>query len=260
MNGRRVVLVDDHALVVETLAAALADAGVTCTAVAPRPAGQLLAALISEEPSLVLLDLDLGPFGDSIPLIAPLTESDIRVVVLTAQTDRTRLGEAVEQGAIRIVPKTAQFAKLVATIRETTLADGVRRDPEAQALLLDLAAYRARAAAMRAPFDALTDREKQTLVELAQGRTVQQIASRWVVAETTVRSHVRAILTKLDARSQLQAVVHAVHAGWIDPEAEFDAAVNPVVNPAVGPAANAATPEARIRPCGPRHTAHGLPT
>lgn len=211
------VLVDDHALVVHTLTAALRAAGVECTAVAPRPMGPLLAALVEAEPSVVLLDLDLGPFGDSTALIAPLTRANIRVVLLTAETDRIRLAEAIEQGAVRIVPKTTQFADLVGTIRRVTLSDGIRRDPHAAELLAALAAHRAQELAARQPFDRLTVREKETLTALASGWTVHDIAARWVVADTTVRSHVRAILSKLGVQSQLQAVVRAVHHGWISP-------------------------------------------
>lgn len=218
MTRGPIVLVDDHALVVHTLTAALGGAGVTCTALAPRPTGQLLAALIDAEPVAVLLDLDLGPFGDSTPLITPLTAAGIRVVLLTAETDRIRLARGIELGAVRIVPKTTQFAELVATIRRVTLGGEIRRDPQASELLAELSAHRHHADAIRAPFDRLTDREKETLAALAQGLTVGQIAARWVVAETTVRSHVRSILAKLGVQSQLQAVVRAVHRGWVFPD------------------------------------------
>ncbi|MEO7126755.1 MAG: response regulator transcription factor [Nakamurella sp.] len=218
MTAPSIALVDDHALVVQSLSAAFAQAGIECKAISPRAGEELIAEVVEAQPTLALLDLDLGPFGSSTPLIAPLTAADIRVVVLTGETDHIRLAEALEAGAIRIVPKSAAFSDLVDTIREVTVDPAIRRGPQAAALLTELAAHRKQESAARAPFDDLTARERETLTELAQGRTVHDIAMQWVVAETTVRSHVRSILTKLGVQSQLQAVVKAVHHGWIDPE------------------------------------------
>ena len=67
---------------------------------------------------------------------------------------------------------------------------------------------------MRAPFDRLSGREKQVLAALCVGRSVTQIADDWVVSVPTVRTQVRAILTKLDAASQLEAVAQAHRSGW----------------------------------------------
>lgn len=217
-----VALVDDHELVAQVLQSALFNVGVACSTVAPQPVEPLLESLLQAAPDLVLLDLDLGDVGSSLPLIAPLADADIKVLILTGSADRIRQAEALEQGAIGVVTKSADFAALVAAVRDAAVHSGVRTDPRARALLGELAAHRARLAADRAPYDRLTDREKETLTALARGHAVQQIAAAWTVSETTVRSHVRAILHKLDARSQLQAVVRAVHAGWIDPD---DAAI-----------------------------------
>lgn len=210
-----IALVDDHALIVETLTRALLRVGIRCTPVTPKPREELLAALLKIQPTVALLDLDLGVHGDSTSLITTLTEAGIRVVVLTGQTDRRRLGTAFRRGAVRIVPKSSGFDNLVETIRTVTVTNAIRPDPSAAELLKELAVEQARAASERNAFDQLTDREKEVLTALAHGLTVRDIANRWYVAETTVRSHVRAVLQKLDSRSQLQAVVRAVQHGWI---------------------------------------------
>jgi DNA-binding NarL/FixJ family response regulator len=217
MPDPSVAVVDDHELLVHTLTLALSGSGVRCVGVTPAPSSELLSTLADVGPSLVLLDLDLGEFGDSTSLIAPLTAAGIPVLVLTAQTDRIRQALAIEQGAIGIQPKAAGFAETVEAVRRAST--GASPDPAGSAGLLDeLASYRERLAASRRPFDGLTERERQTLAELAAGRTVQQIASRWVVSQATVRTHVQGVLTKLGATSQLQAVVMAVRAGWLTPE------------------------------------------
>ncbi len=218
MTERLVALVDDHALLAQTVSHALAEVGITCTPVPLQPADELVAALKACKPDLVLLDLDLGGFGDATALIAPLASAGIRVLIVTGQTDRLWLARALEQGAIGIQSKAAGFDELVGAVQEAAMTTAIRRDPVAATLLAELHAHRARSAAERRPFEALTDRERQALVELARGSTVAQIAKRWVVSSATVRSHVQSILRKLGAGSQLQAVVLAVHAGFIDVE------------------------------------------
>jgi DNA-binding NarL/FixJ family response regulator len=210
-----IALVDDHPLVSYSIVTALGAAGITCVPVEPGPAAEVQAAIADIAPDLVLLDLDLGPFGDSLPLIEPLTAAGIRVVMLTAETDRLRLAQTLERGALRIVPKTSAFPELIASIRSVAADPPTGLDAHGERLLAELADQRRRAADARAPFDTLTTREQEVLAALADGDTVRDIAHNWVVSETTVRSHVRAILLKLDVQSQLQAVVKAVQQGWV---------------------------------------------
>lgn len=222
MSALTVALVDDHALVVHALSAALTERGVACVAIAPAPADTLLAAIIEADPTIALLDLDLGVYGTAIPLIGSLTAAGIRVLVLTGQTYRLQLASALAAGALRIIPKGAEFVELVETIQRAAMIGGMKRDPQAAELLAELAAHQKRESEQQAGWDSLTLREQETLAELAQSRTVRDIAKRWTVAETTVRSHVRSILQKLGVQSQLQAVVTAVHHGWVDPEPHHD--------------------------------------
>ena len=71
------------------------------------------------------------------------------------------------------------------------------------------------AAAQRPGLERLTGRERQVLEALGEGRTVTDIAASWVVSESTVRSQVRGILTKLGVTSQLEAVALALRVGWL---------------------------------------------
>jgi DNA-binding NarL/FixJ family response regulator len=72
---------------------------------------------------------------------------------------------------------------------------------------------------MRQRLERLTPREAQVLRELMAGHQVGEIARTWFVSETTVRTQVKAILTKLEVRSQLAAVGLAHRAGWQPPDA-----------------------------------------
>jgi two-component system, NarL family, nitrate/nitrite response regulator NarL len=69
-----------------------------------------------------------------------------------------------------------------------------------------------------APFEELSRREAEILGDLMAGQTVAAIAERSYVSVGTVRTHVRAILRKLDAHSQVQAIGMARDAGWRPPQ------------------------------------------
>lgn len=213
-----VALVDDHALVVHALSAALTERGIRCIPIVPGPISVLLTEITAIEPAVALLDLDLGPHGSSIPLIAPLVAAGVRVLILTGHNEPLQLARALEAGALRIIMKGAGFTELVETVSQVTAAREPESDPAAAELLAMLAAHERRESEQQSGWESLTLRERETLAALAQSRTVREIAKSWTVAETTVRSHVRSILQKLGVQSQLQAVVTAVHHGWVDPE------------------------------------------
>jgi DNA-binding NarL/FixJ family response regulator len=213
-----VVVVDDHLLIAETLQAALAAQGVSATAVAPEQLGTLLATLLDRRPRLVLLDLDLGSFGSSLGLIRPLVSDGVVVLLMTGVSDRLRIAEALEHGAIGYQRKGDGFSALLDRACAALAAGPAvpALDPaERSALLGELAAARAAHRRVMRPFDQLTERESETLQALCLGNSVHDIATDWVVAEATVRTHVRGILTKLHAPSQLAAVVAATTSGWL---------------------------------------------
>jgi DNA-binding NarL/FixJ family response regulator len=221
----RVAIVEDHLLLAEMLRAALEQSGIDATLVDLSEPDAVLHRLLVLRPTLVLLDLDLGAFGDSTRLIGPLCRSGIRVLVVTGTTDRLRIASALFAGAIGYQSKADGFDSLVDRALSALTADGAL-DPEHRAELLteldDVYAERDKALA---PFRRLTQRERETLALLAQGRSVAEIARSWVVSEATVRTHVRSLLCKLDVASQLGAVAAAARCGWFAVDAlEFEPA------------------------------------
>jgi len=219
------VVVDDHVLLAEALVSNLAANG--CSALAREPAAATPAALAELAPRLVLLDLDLGAGRSSCPLIAGLRRAGLPVLVLTGVTDRLRIAEAIEAGAIGYQPKAADLATLLEAVRAAlqavTAAGSERRldplDPAGSAqLLAELARSRHEAERNRRPFESLTSREAEALWQLCAGHTVPDIARAWVVSEATVRSHVRGVLVKLNVGSQVAAVALAATHGWTYPQ------------------------------------------
>jgi DNA-binding NarL/FixJ family response regulator len=211
----KVILVEDHALLAESVGLALAAEGWQVVIADLQSEAALLASACGQEPALVLLDLELGdPICDSTRIIPALVESGATVLVVTGVQDRVRLAATIEAGAVGFVAKTAPFDVLLATARRAASGEPVLEKNEFMQLLADLRRHRAQRRDAHAPFDALTPRERAVLAQLSDGKSVDAIADEWVVSPATVRTQVRGVLTKLDVSSQLAAVAKARAAGW----------------------------------------------
>jgi DNA-binding NarL/FixJ family response regulator len=212
---QRVALVEDHVLLAQSVGFALRAEGLYVVTGDLSGEGELIASLAPGPDMVVLLDLDLGePLVDGVGLIAPLRAHGARVLVVTGTTDRLRIAAALEAGAVGYVGKDRPFDELLAAALRAVNGDEVIDQCERHELLAALRAHRNDTERRLAPFQQLTPKETLVLDELAQGKSVESIATDWVVSEATVRSQVRGVLTKLDVRSQLAAVAKARSAGW----------------------------------------------
>ena len=210
-----VAVVEDSVILAETLCAALEAEGIPATAVPVTESGDLLPRITALPARLVLLDLDLGPGGDGVRLVEPLVAAGRTVLVLTGSADPMRIAAALERGAVGHQVKGAGFEQVLRTTLRALEASGPLDPVVRTSLLCELARTRRRREEELAPFRQLTERETEVLVALGHGRSAQQIAASWVVAEATVRTHIRGVLTKLGVRSQLEAVALAWLVGVI---------------------------------------------
>jgi DNA-binding NarL/FixJ family response regulator len=209
-----ITIIEDHALLAESLVLSLRQHGVHAHAVPIRPAPQLLGAALASRPDLVLLDLDLAECGDGASLVAPLRAAGVNTLIVTGITDRLRIAAALERGALGYQPKAAGLDSLLDATLRALEGSADPDEAERHALLAELAQHRARLARDERLRKQLTARERATLRALGEGRQVREIAAEWVVSEATVRTYVRGVLTKLGARSQLAAVALARRRGW----------------------------------------------
>ena len=213
-----VVVVDDHALFAEALIMALGQVGLAARHLSPRPqAGPrrpVREQILSAQPDLVLLDLDLGASGSAMPMIPTLAERGIPVIVVTGSEDQARWGEALHRGARAVVSKSSSFGHIVNVVRRFGSGVPVMAREE-RARLVEVYQVRQKAdAELRARFAQLTNREEQVLAQLMAGRQVSEIARRRYVSEATVRTQVKAVLAKLQVPSQLTAVSLAHRTRW----------------------------------------------
>jgi len=213
--GQRVALVEDHVLLAQSVGFALRAEGLDVVTGDLTGERELIESLAPSTDMLVLLDLDLGePLVDGITLIPAFRAHGARVLVVTGTTDRLRIAAAVEAGALGYIGKDRPFDELLAAALRAVNGEAVIDECERHELLAALRAHRKDAERRLAPFQQLTPKETLVLDELSRGKSVESIASEWVVSEATVRTQVRGVLTKLDVRSQLAAVAKARSAGW----------------------------------------------
>jgi DNA-binding NarL/FixJ family response regulator len=209
MNVIRTLLVDDHALFVESLAARLArepDLEVLPVAGSPQ---QALRLIHSRSPAVLVLDLLLGSAnGLTVLDEVRATHPDCRVVVLTGVSSADQVVEAVRRGARAWLPKTVDGAHLVRVIR------GVFRGeswipPELLGYVLQQLIAGQPAVRRRDPLTALTARERDVLQCAVDGLSKPDIARRLFLSPNTVRTHTQNMLAKLTAHSMLEAVTLA---------------------------------------------------
>jgi DNA-binding NarL/FixJ family response regulator len=198
----RVLIVDDHPAVRSGLRTFLELAGgldVVGEAADGPAAVDLIAAT---GPDVVLLDMML-PGLDGVEVLHELRRREIpaRVLVVTSYPDR--LVAAVRAGARGYLSKDVDPAALVAAVRSVH-AGHLLLEPDALAALSGT------------PASALTAREREVLLLLAEGRSNREIARALLVAEKTVKTHVSSILLKLGLADRTQAAVYAVRSGLAD--------------------------------------------
>jgi DNA-binding NarL/FixJ family response regulator len=209
--SRTVLIVDDHELVGTSLLLGLKAEGIEAHLSGAGSADAVLRAAVALPPGLVLLDLDLGRDADGRPLdgvrlVTPLIERGWRVLILSGSGDHARIGAALAAGAVSWLPKNAPFPALLTAVRAAAEGRDVM-PPEHRARLVDT--YRRRSAErgeLVGKLGKLSQREREVLAALAQGKRAQAVADQFVVSLATVRTQIRAVLTKLEVSSQLEAV------------------------------------------------------
>lgn len=213
-----VVIVEDHGLLATTLVTALELQGVKTEQIPPGDDLRVLeATLIGRQPALVLLDLDLGAAGDATPLIQPLDEAGIAVLMVTGITDPVRRARCIAAGAVGVVDKALSVDALADAIARVRAQGTLLSEQEREEQLTLLREHEREHHRRLAPFAQLTQREAEVLGELMAGHTVDEIAADAVVSQSTVRTQVRSILAKLGVSSQVAAIGLAHEAGWEPP-------------------------------------------
>lgn len=203
MSPVRVVIVENHQLVSESLSALLEgepDLHVVGTAASVAEARALPARLA---PDVIVMDFHLGDgTGHHAAVAMRETFPNAKFVFLSRDaSDDARLA-AVEAGASAYLLKSGPASEVLSAVRHVA-AGGTLITASMVASLI------ARGRDREAVRESLSPRELEVLTLLAEGMATREIARRLGISYTTVRTHVRSISTKLGASSMLNAVVTA---------------------------------------------------
>jgi len=163
-------------------------------------------------PDVMLVDIGLpGMSGIEIVSRMHRLAPDARLVMLTIHEDNDRIFEAICAGACGYLLKTAMPEAIIQAVREA-LQGGAPMTPQIARRVLNLFTQ------VRAPawdYD-LTDRERDVLRELIEGKTKKQMGKALFLSEHTVDAHLRSIYMKLHVHSRTEAVVKAIKENLVD--------------------------------------------
>ena len=199
----RVLVVEDHQVVAEGLAALIndqADMEVVGTATS---VADSITKTLELRPDLVLVDFRLtdGTGADAASAIRQV-RPDTKLIFLTREdTDAARIA-ALESGASAFIHKSRAAQDVVDAIR-TVAAGGSLFSPRTIAQLLNTRRE------VEAQLERLTAREKEVLRLMAEGTSSRDIAAKLGISYTTVRTHIRSLGSKLGVHSKLEAIVKA---------------------------------------------------
>ena len=178
-----------------------------------------VAACRDLQPDVVLMDVRM-PGLDGIDATAAITRdarcASTRVIMLTTFDMDEYVYEALEAGASGFLLKDVQPELLVSGIRAVHAGDSLLAPSVTRRMITTFLQTPGRGARRVCPeLEQLTARERETLELLARGLSNAEIAEKLYVSETTVKTHVSRVLTKLGLRDRVQAVIFAYENGVV---------------------------------------------
>jgi DNA-binding NarL/FixJ family response regulator len=213
----RILIVDDHAVVRRGLRA-FVETEPELEVIGEAADGQQAVDLLHQRrtlgqplPDVVLMDLQMPGMGGA-EATGRITAAhpEVRVVVLTSFGEVERVHAALAAGASGYLLKDAEPEEVAAAVRAAAAGEVPLDSAVAGRLTRRLTTPRVGLAA-------LTAREREILVLVAQGHANREIADRLVISERTARTHVSNLLSKLQLSSRTQAALLAIREGLVTP-------------------------------------------
>ena len=213
-----VLWISEQALFREALARALSQEEEEFSILEASGAEDSLEMIDKEKPDIVLLHLGNPAVSAGMQTLNELQEKapEIQVIVLLDVVDDALTTVALQAGAAGCVDVSVDVSKLTQELRdaangEIALSKGVARLITTMLASRNQGGSRHESIMLEPP----TPREKEVLELMSNGLTNQAIASRMMLSESTVRSHIRSISQKLGVQNRVQAVARAMALGII---------------------------------------------
>jgi DNA-binding NarL/FixJ family response regulator len=215
MQKIRILVVDDHTIVRDGICALLGltpDIEVVGEAANGRDALEMVRSLL---PDVVLMDIAMPVMGGLEATRRICKESPgTKVLALTQYDDREYVFPVIEAGACGFISKTAASSEVASAIRSAHRGDSFLSTSVAKFLV---EGYQRGASVRKShdPYELLTDREREILKLLAEGRTTQDIADMLAISPKTVEGHKTNLMAKLDLHNRVDLVKYALRKGII---------------------------------------------
>jgi NarL family two-component system response regulator LiaR len=212
----KIMIVDDHDMVrvgLRTYLSLEPDLQIIAEAVHGKEALDKLKAGFAEGlPDVILMDLTM-PVMDGIEATKLISEqfSQIKVIMLTSFLEEAKVVEAVEAGAISYVLKTVSSDQLVHAIQSAFRGMPVMNSEVSLALTRGL-----RQRSANSDEEALTIREKEVLMLIADGKSNKDISEELHISIKTVKTHVSNLLMKCELEDRTQLAIYAHRKGWVE--------------------------------------------
>lgn len=215
----RIVIADAHRVFAEAFTSLLKMAGHNIVGCATEL--EAAAKIIEcEQVDACVMDLGLPASGQSggigrVVARAPRTA----FVVLAESAESAGLAEAVSAGVRGVALKSDDFVEILRVLTGATSSRAANRGPGSTVLSLSAqtgAVTRSRGRGYHERAQFLTQREREALARLVRGESTTSMARSMGVRVSTARSHVDAVLTKLNTHTRLEAVAYAVREGLVD--------------------------------------------
>ncbi|KAB7704767.1 response regulator [Bacillus aerolatus] len=201
----RVLLVDDHEMVrIGVSAYLMAQPDIKVEAEA-EDGEKAVAAALELKPDIILMDLVM-PKMDGIEATKRIVEQwpEAKIIIVTSFLDDEKVYPALEAGAVSYILKTSKASAIAEAIRKTHGGEPVL-EPEVTGKMMK----RMRQGQKVPLHEELTEREREILLLIAQGKANQDIADELYISLKTVKTHVSNILSKLEVNDRTQAVIYA---------------------------------------------------
>ena len=216
MPNIRVLVVDDHTMFRQGIVGLLESQPDIEVAGQASSGQEALAKAVELSPDVVLMDISMpGKSGLSAAAEIKARLPGANVVILTVHDREDYLYQALRAGASGYVLKGADIHDLLDAVRSAYRGEVYLYPTATKALVADYL-RRARTGGDRAGYDGLTDREREILHLIAQGRTTPEIAAELFLSPHTVQSHRDHLMAKLDLHTKAALIRFAIETGLIE--------------------------------------------
>ncbi|MEU3737351.1 MULTISPECIES: response regulator transcription factor [unclassified Streptomyces] len=218
----RVLLADDQALLRATFRT-LIDSCDDMEVVAEATGGEEVHGLTrTHRPDLALMDIRMSGTDGLAATTRICTDPDLtatRVLILTTGETDEHVARALHAGASGFLGKDVGVDELLGAIRIVAAGDALLSPPATRALITRFLATPDPDGHLAPPesLAALTEREREVMTLVAEGKANDEIADALLTSPAAVRTHVQCAMTKLDARDRAQLVVIAYQSGLVRP-------------------------------------------